>query len=254
MATPVEKKSGIGGIARIAVDDKFVHVTFPEENKNYRLFREDCPDYVVKHGAGEMYVRLSSDTLKMYSARPLRGTLPVKLEKFPHEENKPPMMYTQVGHSKDGRSFNSLKFNVLLKVIAGEWMDFIIPFSVNYAFAASTGDPTIAAITGAGMKKCEDFLVKFGWDFMGDTIPMSDNVLAYVEKILLSRNKVVLVELGDKGYINALTYPPDGIDFTKQVVAPSTYTTLTALGIDPNNITAEQRTTLKAMFPDIKLD
>lgn len=224
MAIPVEKKSGIGGIARVSLDPTYVYVTFEETpGTTFKIFREDVPQYLLNYSGGKLIVTISSDAQKIYSARPAGGTHLVVLDSFVRKDKSAvPVPYLQKGNVFEGKRFpDRLVFDALLRIIYGEFKDFIIPYQIGYAFNPSSSDPSIAAICGTGMKKCEDFLDKFGLDFMNDTIPMSENILPWLEKTLLSRGKKAMVELNKKGFVDTMSAPLEGFDPTAQApVAP----------------------------------
>lgn len=227
MPIPIEKKTGIGGLARVTSDQNYMYITFEETpGVTHKIFKEDCPPYLVEYGNGRVNVTISGDMQKVYSARPCGGTHLVMLDSFVRKDNSSvPVPYIQKGNVYEGKRFpDKLVFDVLLKIVYGEYKGFIIPFQVGYAFSPSASDPTIAAISGTGMKRCEEFLDKFGLDFMNDTIPMSENILPWLEKTLLARKKKAMVELNKKGYVETLSYPLEGFDPSEketQVQMPS---------------------------------
>jgi hypothetical protein len=64
-------------------------------------------------------------------------------------------------------------------------------------------------IKGTGSQKLEEFLLVAGLDFASDEIPFSENVLPYLEKLLLSRGKKLVVSLSPEGWVDTIVEAPD---------------------------------------------
>jgi hypothetical protein len=221
MPVPVEKSEALTGQARVQMDERFVYVTFLEkQDKTYRIFREDCPSYLVNHGACTVIISMPTDGTKIYNARPIKGTHPVKIVEFKHEKDKPPMVKVQQGRMWEGKRIpDQVVFDVILGIEYGEYKGFQLSYRAPYAFKEFTaeGGQVVAGISGKGMERCSLFCEKFGMDFAIDTIPMSDNILPWLEQFFLKKGKVVLAELNDKGYVDAFTDVPSGMVFADVV-------------------------------------
>jgi hypothetical protein len=113
----------------------------------------------------------------------------------------------------DGTSFKySFEgFTALLKVVRGNWEGVIIPTMLRYNFTdAGDGESTGIKGTGKYSQQLSQFLEFGGIDFDTDTIPLSENVLPWIEKTLTDRSKTFMVVVND-GYVSAFAPAPEAV-------------------------------------------
>ena len=201
-----------GDIAKLAV------LEGEYSGRTFSIFKEDFPAYMVNAPTGDYFLRMNADITQMYSATPaIVQSYFMVLDSFQHQDDAPPTPWVDKGGKtitmKDGKTFvtkDRLMFTVNLRIVAAEYTGFLISHLVPYAFQVDEGSEE-TMIAGTGRNKCEEFLGLVGLDFLNDTIPFSDNVLPFLEPLLVGRKVVLIAEVNDKGYIASITRPPVGI-------------------------------------------
>lgn len=163
----------------------------------------------------DVYAQISKDETKLFAVRPMTGSFFVKVDGFASPKDQPPSprSYEGMARKDDGTSFKySFEgFTVLLKIQKGEWQDTIIPSMLRYYFMdAGDGNSTGIKTTGKYSQQLAQFLDFAGLDFDNDTIPLSENVLPWLEKTLTDRNKTFMIVVED-GYVSSFAPAPEGM-------------------------------------------
>lgn len=163
----------------------------------------------------DVYASVSKDQTKLFDVRPMTGSYFVKVSGFakPKEQPPSPKSYEGMARRQDGTSFKYAfeGFTVLLDVLKGEWKGTTIPSMLRYYFV-DAGDGESAGIKTGGKysQQLAQFLEFAGLDFDTDTIPLSENVLPWLEKTLVDREAVFMIVLED-GYVSAFAPAPEGV-------------------------------------------
>lgn len=161
---------------------------------------------------GRAYFNLKNDGT-LFGVRPERGMFYVKVIRFAHPENQEPAprRYEGMGRKKTGESFSySFEgFTILLEIQRGGWKGGIIPSMLRYLFV-DAGDGETAGIVGSGKNSTllENFVVLSGLDPETDSIPLSENVLPWLEKTIAERDATFMVTV-ENGYVQAIGPTPE---------------------------------------------
>ena len=176
------------------------------------MLREDAPDYMI---SGRQLVTLSGDNNKIFNARPQGGSHLCQFIGFASRDAEPPTprkIDAKTGTSKKGQAYKipeHLEFTALFQILGGQWKGYQLANNVFYAFLPYEGG--ITQIKGTGSQKLEDFLMVTGLDFATDDIPFSENVLPFLEKLLLSRGKKLIIGLSPDGWVDTIVQAPEGM-------------------------------------------
>lgn len=203
---------GANGIANVTVTTNKVRVEFEDNNNQViEVLRDDAPDYII---TGRQIVVLSSDNNKIFSAKPIGGSYMCKFIGFWSREGEPPTpkkVEARTGTSSKGNAYKipeHLEFTVLFEIVTPKkWSKYQLSMNLFYAFSEYEGG--ITQIKGAGSQKLVEFLEVAGVDFTTDDIPFSENVLPFIEKMLLNRNKTMVISLNQKGWVDSVVVAPD---------------------------------------------
>ena len=211
MAIPVSTGSkGASGLADVTVTSNKVRVIFDGKDQVIDVLREDAPDYMV---SGRQVVNLSGDNNRIFSAKPIGGSHVCRFIGFWSKEDEPPTprkIDARTGTSKAGKPYKipeHLEFTALFEITSKKWNRYQLSQNLFYAFEHYEGD--ITQIKGAGSQKLTDFLMVAGLDFATDEIPFSENVLPFLEKLLLSRKKNLVISLTPDGWVDTIVEAPD---------------------------------------------
>ncbi len=183
-----------GGIAKLTWSDTKVRITFENEN-TYKLLIDDLPEYAQGwNWMEDAYVKMDnmSDDDKIFSIRPVNGTLKAKCTAFAtQDEDSPPVPQTRIGEYGPYQVFFAL-LTVTTKKVKGV----IYPTMVLYNWADFDG---IAGTEGKGRfaEKADDFYRVTGVYKSGE-LPFKDNLLPSILKRILSADKEfqIVVENG----------------------------------------------------------
>lgn len=209
------------GTADVTVSRDKVRVAF-DEGQIVDILREDAPDYII---SGRQNVTLSSDNTHIQSARPAGGSYICKFSHFASREDTPPepkVVPARSGISKAGKRYSideHLEFTAVYQIIRGKFKGYQLIQNLFYAFS-EYGDG-ITQISGNGSRKLEEFLLSNGLNFTSDDIPFSDNVLPYLEKLIISKNKYLIVQISPEGWITTLADAPEEYEEEQQEEQPA---------------------------------
>jgi hypothetical protein len=210
---------GPKGASQYVRTDDIVEITFNKSGETYAFPRHEdniyCLNDVNNIDSGEVFAQITRDKKKLQNIRPLVGTFYVKVKGFAKGENQPPAPkhYEGMGRKDDGTSFKYSYegFTTLLEVERGNWKGVIIPTMMRYNFAdAGDGESTGIKGTGKYSQQLSQFLEFAGIDFDADTIPLSENVLPFLEKTLTDRDNTFMVVVND-GYVTAFAPAPEAV-------------------------------------------
>ena len=211
MAIPVSTGvKGASGKAEVTVTSNKVRVQFTEKDQTVDVLREDAPDYMV---SGLQIVNLSGDNNKIFSAKPMGGSHVCRFIGFWSKEAEPPTprkIDARTGTSKAGKAYKipeHLEFTALFEIVSKKWNRYQLSQNLFYAFQHYEGD--ITQIKGDGSQKLSEFLMVAGLDFTSDEIPWSENVLPYLEKLLLSRKKQLVISVTSDGWVDTIVEAPE---------------------------------------------
>ena len=210
---------GPKGAAKYVRNDDIVEITFTKSGETHAFARNEdsifCLDEVNKIDGGDVFAQLTRDKRKLQNIRPLTGSFWVKVSKFAKGQNQPPAprSYEGMARKDDGTSFKySFEgFTILLEIVRGNWEGTIVPTMMRYNFI-DAGDGEATGIKGTGKYSAQlSQLLEFaGIDFDTDTIPLSENVLPWIEKTLIDRDKTFMIVV-ENGYVAAFAPAPEAI-------------------------------------------
>lgn len=250
MPIPVSLGSkGSTGAAEVTVTSTKIRVVFQGTGQTIDVLREDAPDYMI---SGKQIVSLSGDNNRIFSAKPSGGSYVCKFIGLWSREGEPPTpkkVPAKSGVSK-GKPYQipeHLEFTALFEIQSPKkWKRYQLSQNLFYAFSEYEGG--ITQIKGNGSKKLEEFLQVCGMDFVSDDIPFSENVLPYVEKLLLERNHKVIISLNPDGWVDSIVPAPEDGDepeYVEETKAeePASTNDLGALaeqlkGVNPDEVAA----------------
>lgn len=158
---------------------------------------------------GRVFTDVSSDKSKLMSVRPLVGTFFVKVKEFAKPEGQlPAPRHYEIPVDGGKRLWIYDAYTVLLEVVTGAWTGTVIPVNVHYTFIDS-GDGEYASLELGGKHNSTAvvFLECAGLDFDADSIPLSENVLPWLEKIIVERGRTFMAIVND-GYVSAFAFAP----------------------------------------------
>lgn len=210
---------GPKGAAQYRRTDDMVEITFNNSGETYAFPRNEdsiwCLDDVNRVDSGEVFAQLTTNKKALQNIRPLVGTYWVKVSHFAKGKNQPPApkRYEGMGRRADGESFKYSYdgFTVLLEVVRGTWEGTILPTMLRYNFTdAGDGESTGIKGTGKYSAQLSQFLEFAGIDFDTDSIPLSENVLPWIERTLIDRGKTFMVVVND-GYVSAFAPAPEAV-------------------------------------------
>jgi len=218
---PVPTKTfgkGRSGVANVIISGERVHLTFEDNDQAITCFLSDAPSYIRQ---GRQAVTLNSNNTEIYGARPVGGTHRCIFAGFAAREGEPPTIRevaAKSGVSSKNKSYKipaHLEFTALFDVIAGKWKNYRLVYNLNYNFSRYDPDDDAddaSAITMITGEKLASFLEICGMDFDSDSIPWSDNVLVFLEKLLASRKRPVAISLNENGWVKDIGEIPEEDD------------------------------------------
>lgn len=204
---------GETGIADVTVTPKRIRAIFEDSGQSFDILPEDALPYLI---SGRQVVMLSADNTKIVSARPASGTHFIRFDRFTAKDNEPPSPKAREASrmtAKDGRKWDvpvGLDFTSVFKISRGKWKGYELIQKLPYAFQEfeDTGE---TQIIGYGSKRCAELLQLCGVRFEVDTIPFSENVLPFLEKVFKLRAKELVAKV-EEGWIKSLYEAPEGED------------------------------------------
>jgi len=216
MANRLVKETGgnyIQGIGKLVIDGDKVLINI--DGKTY----SDVEKSTLPEGAvsGEEYsFRLSGDGSELYSIRPVEASVVVKFDRFAASKNELPMPRIQKGGPKEynGKKWyaqDKLVFTAILKIVSKRYRGMEIPYIMDYTFKQwEDSEDTVIPYGSKRKDQVVEFLKLFGWDEEQDSIPFSDNVLPFLEKLLKARGTKVLATIKN-GYIDSISSYDDDL-------------------------------------------
>lgn len=203
---------GRSGIAMVSIQGDKVKVVFEDNDQVVTCLLEDCPSYIRP---GRQAITLNSSNTAIYGARPVGGTFKAQFVGFASRENEPPTIRevaARSGVSQAGKKYNikaHLEFTALFDIVSGKWKNYRLVYNLPYGFERYDSEDTDKPTTLVYGGKLAEFLALCGVDFESDTIPFSDNVLVYLEKLLRSRSRTITISLNDQGWVKDIGELPE---------------------------------------------
>lgn len=204
-------EKGVSDKAEVTVSADKVIVKLQSSGQIYTIFPEDCPRWLQKSGVYN--ITLNAGGSKILSCRPGKpGSYFAFFSRFAFPE--PRLVEESIGKKADGQTFKierHLEFIPVFAITGGEYNGFEVSMKLWYTFRP-VGNPAIVAVPSKG--KVLNFLIAAGLDLQNDTIMWSDNILPDLEKLLTSKNKLMIIQLTDRGWISNLAEAPAGIEIS----------------------------------------
>lgn len=215
---PIPSKTygkGRSGVANVSISGEKVTVTFEDNDQVISCLLADAPSYIRP---GRQAITLNSNNTEIYGARPIGGTYRAIFAGFAARENEPPTIRevaAKSGVSKAGKPYkitSHLEFTALFDVVSGKWKGYRLVYNLPYGFTRYDQKDDDTPITQVSGTKLIDFLQILGMDFDADTLPWSENVLPYLEKLLAARKRQLVISLNENGWVKDISEPPDEDD------------------------------------------
>jgi len=213
---PVRQYSkGRTGIGLVSIRGNKVDIVFEDNEQAVSILLEDAPSYIR---AGRQAITLNSNNTEIYAARPLGGTHRAIFVGFAGKENEPPTIRnveSKSGTSHAGKKYfikEHLEFTALFDVVSGKWKNYRLVYNMPYSFEEYVDEASGKSITLVYGEKVTKFLQLCGLDFSTDSIPWSDNVLVFLQKLLLARAKPIAIALNDTGWVKDMSEIPEEED------------------------------------------
>src|SRR3989304_4474941 len=158
---------------------------------------------------GRVFVDISSDKEKLMSVGPLVGTFFVKVKEFAKGPDQlPSPRHYEIPVDGGKRLWVYDAYTVLLEVVTGAWTGTVVPVNVHYTFVDSgDGESASLELGGKHNSTAVVFLECAGLDFDTDTIPLSENILPWLEKVIVERGRTFMAIVND-GYVSAFPFAP----------------------------------------------
>ena len=217
MPKTFETNYGPSGPATVKVTPKTIIVKL-DGDKYLEPFIFEKSSYEGVVVPGRCVARISSDTEALYGLRPLTGNFFVKFEKFGAKKDAAPLPRLVVEKSGISRKNNKpykipehYEFTALLTVMRGDWEGATIPINLTYHFRQYKDTNITEQLLGTAKskKQLDDFLIHAGLDLAVDILPWSENILPELEARLQKADVEFLVNLDEKGYVDAISPAPD---------------------------------------------
>jgi len=198
--------SYIRGLADVRIRDDAELIILMEDGDRYILPYDMSEVGVITDGTYR--VTLSTDGSKLFGLVPAKGTYIVRYDGMAVKEGELPSPKLIKGGQrkrKDGKGTwdapDYLAFTVLLRIASKICKGMTIPLQLNYTFEQyRDSDETVIPLGTKAFERTANFLQTAGMDFTTDSIPFSDNVLPFIDKLLLGRNKKFQVTIKN-GYV-----------------------------------------------------
>jgi len=204
-----KRNYGKSGLATVHARTNQYDVVFNDDQWKVVVEKEDAPDDVRE---GECFVSLDEHNTKIMSIRPPAKAYYGKFASFWAKEGELPIFRTiQFSPRHPNRDWDipaHLETTAQFKIVEDKkWDGFIVTLPVVYCFVDYM-QSGVAALTGWGSKKTEEFLVQCGIDFMKDTIPYSENILPTLQDILREKNAKLLITIVKGGWVKSIITAP----------------------------------------------
>jgi len=188
-------------------------LTFHRDDKTTEEKNIFCDIFDTEINNAHVFASVSKDRSKLFYVRPLVGSFFVRVEGFAHPEGQPPSAkhYEGIATDRNGKPFKYSYdgFTVLMKVLNGEWKGTTLTAMLRYYFHdAGDGQTTGIRTEGKYSQQLAQFLEFAGIDFDNDTIPLSENVLPWLERTLVDREKPFMIVLNN-GFVDAFAPAPE---------------------------------------------
>jgi hypothetical protein len=209
MAIHTENRGGsyLRGIADVRVRDDAELIIQFEDGDKYTVPYDMSAVGLVDDG--KYRVSLSSDGSQLFGITPAAGTYIVRYAGMVASKGELPTPKLIEGgprKTRDGKkSWNApdyMAFTVLLRIVSANCKRMTIPYQLNYSFEQyKDTDETSIPLGTKQYERTATFLQLAGMDFNVDSIPFSENVLPYLDKLFGDKNNKFQVVLKN-GYVD----------------------------------------------------
>jgi len=182
------------------------------------IAREDVAEgvWLPTRSKSDVCFRLSYDETRIYYLGPWHGLYPARFFGFPRRDDQPPKYYHKEGgerRTRDGRRYyesNRLLFTAIFEITTGDMKGAHPAKTYDYLFEPD--EDGLAKIVGTGKRgrRLVEFMRLCGFDFQGDSVEFTNNILPALEKILLDKKAQFMLQFED-GWINELLDLPEGM-------------------------------------------
>lgn len=205
------------GAANVEIHQDRVIVTFEDSGEPISFPRTDetVKVDVTNIQNGRMYAEASGNKQTLWGLRPLSGSFYVKFAGIAKAEGQvaSPRRYEGTFTANDGtvQKYSYEAFIPLFEITRGSWEKTIFPGFLRYKFALTNDGQEMGLRTrGKHAELLAQFLECAGLDFDIDTLPVSENVLPWLETTLVDRGRQFMLVV-ENGYVAAFAPVPEGI-------------------------------------------
>ncbi len=221
--TKTKSSRGPSGVATLRVMAKHVIVVLDGDEYSFNKDSEKVPEAllnapIAKNSAAfDASVTISARGDQLFNVRPADGSHVVKFKNFTHKKDSPPVpkliAAKFVPTDKGGFTIDEhLQCTAIFEIVGGKFKGMDLIYTMWYLWE---DDGTGVALLEGFPKKLKentDFLNEVGLD-KEDVIPFSDNVLPYLEELILGYDGELIATLNGKGWIDNIGPLPGGVTF-----------------------------------------
>ena len=167
----------------------------------------ECP-----YATGDnIYAKMNSAGTKLYELRPTNDTFIAKFAGFPHKTDQLPKPFTLPAKDMSGWTRPARDvFYALFSVEAGKLKGLQARGMYPYDFDREPSGAMFWNGAGDWGINGEKFLTLCGFDWDVDTIPYDEELLANLAELLLSKERLLQIEVSEKGYVQNIGKLPEG--------------------------------------------
>ena len=226
LASELKANYGPSGLGSVRFNKQYVKVV-SEGGDTWTISYENVDPTIVQTHRKACYFQLSPDETVLMAMRPWDGRHVCQFAGFTRrgeEEEAEPFMRKggkrERPNPKSGKISkwvepDRLRFTAVFTIVGGDWEDNGLLYGIDYLFRRASDGSTILSSNRAGwLERLENFLDLCGFDRDSESIPFSDNVLPYLEALLLERAKKnpIWVQV-ENGWPRAIERVPTGLSW-----------------------------------------
>lgn len=206
---------GPNGLAEVRLLKEKVKVIFEEDGDIYEL---PLDAWDKERPQGHYIVGLNKDRTDISFLKPPgKRTWYCKFQEFRRDGSDTPTPYIAHGgvrHRKDGGTWiadDEMRFKYVFTILdpGGAYDGLTLVGNLPYIFEQKVGTTECEVLGKKGqLERMEKFLRVTGFDFTGDTLQYSPNVLPQLEKMLQDKGSIFSVTTNEKGFIDDMAEVP----------------------------------------------